>query len=537
MSATDIGRPGIGTDKRRAATVIETKEVVVMKGITQRFGDVVANDNIDFELIRGEIHALLGENGAGKSTLMNVLYGLYQPTSGQIYIRGQHEVIKSPSHAIELGIGMVHQHFMLTPPHSVIENIILGLSTGGAFLDMKSAEKKIVELSGKYGLKVNPKAKIWQLSVGEQQRVEIIKALFRDVDILILDEPTSVLTPQEVRSLFATLRSMVNQGLSIIFITHKLDEVMEATDRVTVLRGGKVVGTVKTSSTSKENLAQMMVGRPVVTRFEKSPVAATDNVLEVKSVRAINDRGLVALKDISFNIRRGEILGVAGVDGNGQGELAEVLTGLRKVVGGKIMLEGKDITNRSTREIRDAGVAYTPSDRMHTGTILEYSLAENLVLDKFSSTPFSKGLFLNRSEIGKYAEKLISDFNVRTPGVHIPIKQLSGGNLQKVVLARELSGNPKMIIVHNPTNGLDLGAIEYVHNLLIKKREEGVTILLISTELEEIFALSDRVAVLYEGEIMGIVSGETVNIDQLGLMMGGTRLDSISSHKNLGAKN
>ena len=331
-----------------------------MKGITKKFGDLSANNNVDFELLRGEIHALLGENGAGKTTLMNVLYGLYQPTQGQIYVQGKHEIIKSPLEAIDLGIGMVHQHFMLTFPHTVTENVLLGLKTRGFFLPFDSAEKKINDLSKKYGLKVNPKAKISQISVGEQQRVEIIKALYRDVDILILDEPSSVLSPSEVNSLFATLKSMVKHGLSIIFITHKLDEVIQVSDRITVLRDGKVVGKVKTSDTNKEELANMMVGRPLITSFEKGSVNATKSVLEIKNLRAMNDRNLVALKGISFDVKGGEILGIAGVDGNGQPELAEVLMGLRKTVDGKIILDGKDITKLSTQAIRKLGVAYTP---------------------------------------------------------------------------------------------------------------------------------------------------------------------------------
>ena len=366
-------------------------KVLEMKGITKKFGDLSANNNVDFELFRGEIHGLLGENGAGKSTLMNVLYGLYQPTHGEIHVQGKREIIKSPLEAIDLGIGMVHQHFMLTQPHTVTENVLLGLKSKGFFLPFDSAEKKIMELSKKYGLQVNPKAKIWQISVGEQQRVEIIKALYRDVDILILDEPTSVLSPQEVNSLFATLKSMVKQGLSIIFITHKLDEVMQVSDRVTVLRDGKVVGNVKTSDTNKEELANMMVGRPLITSFEKGSVEATKNILEIKNVRAKNDRNLIALKDISLDVKSGEILGIAGVDGNGQSELAEVLIGMRKTLGGKITLDGKDITKLSTQAIRNLGVAYTPEDRMHVGSILEYSVSENLVLDKFRLLSFFEG--------------------------------------------------------------------------------------------------------------------------------------------------
>ena len=503
-------------------------KVLEMKGITKEFGDLSANNNVDFELFRGEIHGLLGENGAGKSTLMNVLYGLYQPTHGEIHVQGKREIIKSPLEAIDLGIGMVHQHFMLTPTHTVTENVLLGLKSKGFFLPFDSAEKKIMDLSKKYGLQVNPKAKIWQISVGEQQRVEIIKALYRDVDILILDEPTSVLSPQEVNSLFATLKSMVKQGLSIIFITHKLDEVIQVSDMVTVLRDGKVVGNVKTSDTNKEELANMMVGRPLITSFEKGSVESTKNILEIKNVRAKNDRNLIALKDISLDIKSGEILGIAGVDGNGQPELAEVLIGMRKTLGGKIILDGKDITKLSTQAIRNLGVAYTPEDRMHVGSILEYSVSENLILDKFNSSRFSKGLFMNQSEIDKYAKKLVSDFGIRTPSINVPVKQLSGGNLQKIVLARELSSNPKLIIVHNPTNGLDVGAIEYVHQTLIENRKKGAAILLISTELEEILSLSDRITVLYEGEMMGMVPRDEVDVEKLGLMMGGSKLDSNS---------
>ena len=506
------------------------ESVVSMRGITCRFDKVIANDNVNFELAKREIHALLGENGAGKTTLMSILYGLYQPEEGQVHVKGKRVAIKSPLDAIELGIAMVHQHFLLTLPHTVTENIIVGLKSknkkGRIFLDTDTAEKKIIELSKKYGLDVDPKAIVGNLSVGEQQRVEIIKALYRDIDILILDEPTSMLTPQEEKALFVTLKSMVEQGLSIIFITHKLHEVMSASTRVTVLRNGKVVGTIKTSDTSEADLAKMMVGRPVIHQVNKvggvkSAAEKMQTILEISQVSALNNSKVPVLKDLCLDLRKGEILGIAGVDGNGQSELAEVISGLRTVESGQIVMDGQTISNLSPKKIREKGLAYVPEDCLNTGLILEYSIAENLILDRWYQKPYSGKLFLKESEMKKFAQKAISDFDIRTPGINVPVKSMSGGNLQKVVLARELSRSPKVLIAHNPTRGLDIGATEYVHTQLIKQKNSGVGVLLFSLDLDEILSISDRIAVIYEGRIMAVIAREDADVDHIGMLMGG----------------
>jgi general nucleoside transport system ATP-binding protein len=503
--------------------------LVIMEGISCRFGELIANDNVNFDLRKGEIHALLGENGAGKTTLMSILYGMYQPTSGNIYVRGNHVAIKSPLHAIDLGISMVHQHFLLTSPHTVTENIIVGLKTSGRiFLDTQSAEKKILSLSNKYGLEVNPKSIVGNLSVGEQQRVEIIKALYRDVDVLILDEPTGMLTPKEEEALFVVLKSMVNQGLSIIFITHKLREVMEVSDRVTVLRNGKVIGTVKTTDTSETELARMMIGRSFVNQIsiESSANNQSDPILELKNVYALNNSNVLFIKDLSLELHKGEILGIAGVDGNGQSELAELIAGLRKMRSGQIIMDSKPIANLSPKHIREWGLAYVPEDRLHTGLILEYTIAENLVLDRWYAEPYSGKLFLKKHEMKEFAEKIISDFDIKITGLSAPVRSMSGGNLQKIVLARELSRNPKVLVVHNPTRGLDIGATEYIHRQLIKQRDNGVGVLLLSLDLDEILSISDRIGVIYEGKIVTIIEREKADVDQLGLLMGGKVAES-----------
>jgi ABC-type uncharacterized transport system ATPase subunit len=503
--------------------------LVIMKGISCRFGELMANDNVNFDLMKGEIHALLGENGAGKTTLMSILYGMYQPTSGNIYVRGNRVAIKSPLHAIDLGISMVHQHFLLTPPHTVSENIIVGLKTNRRiFLDVQNAEKKILSLSNKYGLEVDPNAIVGNLSVGEQQRVEIIKALYRDVDVLILDEPTGMLTPKEEEALFVVLKSMVNQGLSIIFITHKLREVMEVSDRVTVLRNGKVIGTVKTTDTSETELARMMIGRSFVnqTSIESSANNQSDTILELTNVYAVNNSNVLFIKDLSLELHKGEILGIAGVDGNGQSELAELIAGLRKMRSGQIIMDSKPIENISPKHIREWGLAYVPEDRLHTGLILEYTIAENLVLDRWYAEPYSGKLFLKKHEMKEFAEKMISDFDIKITGLSAPVRSMSGGNLQKIVLARELSRNPKVLVVHSPTRGLDIGATEYVHRQLIKQRDNGVGVLLLSLDLDEILSISDRIGVIYEGKIVTIVEREKADVDQLGLLMGGKVAES-----------
>lgn len=493
-----------------------------MKGITIRFGDVVANNKVDFELRKGEVHALLGENGAGKTTLMSILYGLYQPQEGELIVKGRKAAIKSPNDAMELGIAMVHQHFLLTLPHSVTENIIVGLKSNGLFLDIAGAEKRILQLSERYGLKLDPKAIVGDLAVGEQQRVEIIKALYRDADVLILDEPTSMLTPQEEKALFSTLQSMVKQGLSIIFITHKLHEVMEATNRVTVLRGGRLVGTVNTSEVSETELAKMMVGRPVIETMESGATSGKKPViLHVKDVSALNNANVMFLKKISLELRKGEILGIAGVDGNGQAELAEVIAGLRKVQSGEIIMNDRQVTNLSPRKIREWGLAYVPQDRLNTGLILEYSIAENLILDRWYTPEYSGKLFLRQQEMKRFAQKAVMDFDIKTPGVDIPVSSLSGGNLQKVLMARELARNPKVLVVHNPTRGLDIGATEYIHKQLAKQRDNGVGVLMISLDLDEILTVCDRIAVIYEGKIMAVMDRKDADVEQIGLLMGG----------------
>jgi general nucleoside transport system ATP-binding protein len=514
--------------KDRKHSEKDGEEVVLMKRITCKFGKLIANQNINFHLAKGEIHALLGENGAGKTTLMSILYGLYQPESGDIYIRGQPVDIKSPLDAIDLGIAMVHQHFLLTLPHTVTENIIVGLkSSRWIFLDTGKAEKKILELSKKYGLEVDPRAIVGNLSVGEQQRVEIIKALYREIDVLILDEPTSTLTPQEKEGLFAALRLIVKQGLSIIFITHKLREVMAVSTRVTILRNGKVIGTVNTSETSESGLAKMMMGRPVVQQVDDRGYGCgeagekTETILRIEDVTALNNSKIPSLSGLSLELRKAEIMGIAGVDGNGQSELAEVIAGLRKVEKGHIILAGRSIENLSPRKIREWGLAYVPEDLLATGLILDYTIAQNLILDRWYQKPYSGRLFLKEHEIRRFAEKAISDFDIRSAGIYSPVRTMSGGNMQKVVLAREISRKPKVLVAHNPTRGLDISAIEYIHKQLIAQKESGVGVLLLSLDLEEILSISDRIAVIYEGKIMGVFEKDLVDTDKIGLLIGG----------------
>jgi simple sugar transport system ATP-binding protein len=510
-------------EEKIARTDLEIGSTIIkMEQIVKQFPGVLANDHVDFEVRKGEIHALLGENGAGKTTLMKILYGLYQPDEGNIYVAGQKVDIRSPRDAINLGIGMVHQHFMLIPPLTVTVNIILGVkSSRGPLLDIEKGEKAIKELSEKYGLKVDPKAKIWQLSVGEQQRVEIIKALYRGAEVLILDEPTSVLTPQEVKELFSTLRSMVKEGFTIIFISHKLDEVLAVSDRITVLRDGRVISTLKSRDTNKEELAKMMVGRKVIFQLSKPPMKTGNLILKIENLQALNDKGLVALKEVSFSVYGGEILGIAGVAGNGQTELAEVLYGLRKATKGKVFINGLDMTNHSPKELIKHKVSHIPADRIGMGLLMDFTLTENLILERHSMSPFSNGLLLKQKEIDQYAEKLISDFDVRTPSKDVLAKKLSGGNLQKLLLARELSRTPQLLIAVDPTRGLDVGATEYIHLKLIEQRNKGTAILLISTDLDEVLSLSDRIAVIYEGKITGPFPIEKVSIEEIGLLMGG----------------
>jgi len=499
--------------------------IIEMRGITKRFPGVLANDHIDFDLRAGEIHALLGENGAGKTTLMNILYGLYSPDEGTILVQDKPVTIKSPRDAIELGIGMVHQHFMLIPTMTVTENIILGLkSPREPLLELHQAEKHVAELSEMYKLKVNPNARIEQLSMGERQRVEILKALYRKVRVLILDEPTSVLTPQETEDLFKTLRSMVKQGLTIVFITHKLREAIRISDRVTVLRRGKVVARKDTKMTNTVELAKLMVGREVFTDIEKEGTKKGKTALEIKNLSAMGDKGLLALKNVSLSIHEGEILGIAGVSGNGQRELAEVITGMRKAIEGKVYIFGNDVTNLPPKKIIEHGVGHIPEDRLGIGVIPDFSIAENFMLEIRSTPLFVKRrYFLNRDKIRKYAERLIKEYDIAIPSIDAPAKNLSGGNLQRLILAKVLSRNPKVLIAAHPTSGLDVAGTEFIHKKLLEQREKGVAILLISEDLNEIMSLSDRIAVIYEGRIVGIVPASKAKIQEIGLMMTGVK--------------
>jgi len=495
-----------------------------MQGIVKRFPGVLANDHVDFDVCSGEVHALLGENGAGKSTLMRQLYGLYKPDEGQILVNGEEKHFNSPLDAINAGIGMIHQHFMLVPNLTVVENIALGLkSSRGPVLDLDRVEKRVQDLSDQYGLKVDTRAYVWQLAVGEQQRVEILKMLYRGAKILILDEPTAVLTPQEVDELFATLRQMTAEGKTIIFISHKLEEVMAISDRITVLRGGKFVATVRKEETSARELAKMMVGREVLLRVEKEERDPGEVVLDVAGLSADNDKGLHALKDVSFSIRAGEILGVAGVAGNGQRELAEAITGLRKTTAGSVTVLECDVTNCSPRKIIGEKVGHIPEDRLGVGLVPNLPVSDNVIMKSYKKRPISSGPFLNRSAIASFASKLTERFRIATPSVQTPVRLLSGGNLQKTLLAREISISPRLMVAMHPTRGLDIGATEAVQKLLLEQRGEGAALLLISEDLEEILELSDRVMVLYEGEVQGIVDARNADVESIGLMMAGVK--------------
>jgi simple sugar transport system ATP-binding protein len=493
-----------------------------MKGIVKRFPGVVANDHVDFELRAGEVHGLLGENGAGKTTLMNVLYGIHRPDEGEIYIRGEKVSIGSPREAINLGIGMVHQHFKLVEPHTVLENVLLGLKEPAFILNLKNAADKVLEISKRYELPIDPRARIWQLSMGERQRVEILKALYRGANILILDEPTSVLTPPETKELFRFIAQMAREARSVVFITHKLDEVMAASDRVTVLRAGRNVDTLPQDQLEKTKLASMMVGREVLFTLSKSPVVAGELVLELNQVTVMGDKGLPAVKNLTLTIRKGEILGVAGIAGNGQRELTEAITGMRPILSGQVRLSDKEIDRESISRRIEEGIAYIPEDRVRVAAPQGLTVAQDLVLRRYREKPFSNGAFLNQHEIEENAETLIREFRIMVSGKDATARTLSGGNLQKLILARELSGKPKLIIAVYPTRGLDVGATEYVRSLLLKQREEGVATLMISEDLDEILSLSDRIAVMYDGEIVGTFPASAANVEEIGLMMGGS---------------
>lgn len=496
--------------------------VVEMRGITKRFPGIVANDNINLVVKKGEIHALLGENGAGKSTLMNILFGLYQPDEGEILINGKPVNITSPNVANDLGIGMVHQHFMLVETFTVTENIVLGNEPkNGLKIDIRRAEKEVEELSRKYGLKVDPTAKIADISVGMQQRVEILKTLYRGADILIFDEPTAVLTPQEIQELIEIMHNLVKEGKTIILITHKLKEIMAVCDAVTIIRRGKVIDSVAVKDTNPDELAAKMVGREVTFKVDKKPPQPKEVILSVENVTAMGNRGVNALNGISFEVRAGEILGIAGVDGNGQSELIEVLTGLRKASGGRVLLKGQDITNRLPREISESGLSHIPEDRHKRGLVLDFTMSENMVLETYFHPRFNKNGFLDYAAIDKHASKLIEEFDVRTPSIHTKARALSGGNQQKAIIAREVDKDPDLLIAAQPTRGLDVGAIEFIHKRLVEQRDKGKAVLLISLELDEVINVSDRIAVIYEGQIVGIVDAKSTTEQELGLMMSG----------------
>ena len=494
---------------------------IEMRDIVKRFPGVLANDHVNFDVNAGEVHALLGENGAGKSTLVRQLYGLYRPAEGEILIDGTPVVFRSPADAIHAGIGMIHQHFMLVPTLTVAENVALGLrSSRGLRLDLDVVASRISELSRTYGLKVDPSAYVWQLAVGEQQRVEIIKALYRGASLIILDEPTAVLTPQEVDDLFVTLRRMAGEGHALTFISHKLHEVMAISDRVTALRDGRMAGTRPTAGVTKEELAHMMVGR-AVRSLAPQPMRSLDVRLRIHDVRAMGDRGTEALRGVSLDLCGGQIVGLAGVSGNGQRELAQCLAGLRTVTGGEIEIEGRDMTGSSLDERIGAGLAYVPEERMRDGAIREFSVQENVFLHEHADPRFTHGIFLDFGAMKAHAGDLVTRFSIKTPSLDTPLKNLSGGNIQKLILARELSRRPRILIAAQPTRGVDIGATEYIHERLLEQRDAGTAILLISEDLDEIQELSDVIAVMYEGRIVGTVPRATASPETLGLLMAG----------------
>ncbi|MDO9545974.1 MAG: ABC transporter ATP-binding protein [Pelolinea sp.] len=497
-------------------------DLMEMRGITKRFPGVLANDNVDFDVRSSEVHALLGENGAGKSTLMKILYGMYQQNEGNIFINGKRVDISSPTDAIKLGIGMIHQHFMLVPTLTVAENVALGLpSSRGPLTDLDRVSKRILDLADTYGLRIEPDAYIWQLSVGQQQRVEIIKALYRGAALLILDEPTAVLTPQEVDELFAIMHQVVEDGYALIFISHKLHEVVEISNRVTVLRNGQKIGTRPTSKITKKTLAKWMVGRDIEFITSTDHVVMGEIRLKLENVSCESDRGTQGLRDVSLEVHSGETLGIAGVSGNGQRELAEVMAGLRRSTAGWVYLEGEDVTGFAAGELIERMLSYIPEERMRDGMIKNFTIAENMILREHHKSHFSQHGFLKLKDIAVHTDKLIDRFQVKTPSQKTLAKSLSGGNIQKIVLAREISRNPRTIVAAQPTRGLDIGATEYVREQLIIQRNNGAAVLLISEDLDEILALSDRIAVIYEGKIMDILSREEATKQKLGLLMAG----------------
>ncbi|MFN3741794.1 MAG: ABC transporter ATP-binding protein [Anaerolineales bacterium] len=508
------------------AAAAGTEEFVLeARSITKQFPGVLANDRVDFTLRKGEIHALLGENGAGKTTLMNILYGLYHPDDGQIFVNGRLVHIHSPKDSIALGIGMVHQHFMLIPVFTVAENVMLGMeSTRFTVLDRRSVAEHVRQISHRYKLAIDPYAIVGDLPVGVQQRIEIVKTLYRNAQILILDEPTAVLTPQETEELFSIMRELKERGVSIIFITHKLKEVLAIADRITVMRGGRVVGTTTPAETDEHKLAAMMVGREVILTVEKKPAQPAEEVLRVEDLHVRDWRGLDVVRGVSFSVRAGEILGIAGVQGNGQTELVEALTGLRLYHRGRVWLNGMDVTHKPVRMITEQGVAHIPEDRQRHGLVLPYTVADNLILNSYYRAPFARRWVLQHAMIEAFAQRLMGDFDVRAPSPFVAVSTLSGGNQQKVIVARELSHpNVKLVIANQPTRGLDVGSIEYIHRQIVEMRDRGIAVLLVSAELDEIMALSDRIAVMYRGQIVVTLEAAKATRQQLGLWMAGVQ--------------
>ena len=493
-----------------------------MRGITKRFPGVLANDSVDFDVQAGEIHALLGENGAGKSTLMKILFGLYGPDDGEIFLNGERSRVRSPASAIASGIGMIHQHFMLVPTLTVTENVTLGLpSKRQGRPDLAGVRARIVELSEGYGLNVNPDAYIWQLAVGERQRVEIIKALLREARLLVLDEPTAVLTPGEVEDLFVTLRRMANDGRGLVFISHKLHEVLALADRITVLRDGSVVGTTVPADTDREGLANMMVGRPVKLAPDMADTAERGVRLRIRGLTVAGDRGTDAVKELDLDVRGGRIVGIAGVSGNGQRELAEAISGLRPVTEGTVSIDGVDVTGAEPKRVRQAGLAFVPEERMRDGAIGSFTVSENLMLLSHAEPEFSRRGVLRTNVIRSHGESLVEEYAVKTPDLSTATNSLSGGNIQKLILARELHGQPPVLLAAQPTRGVDIGAAEYIHERLVAQREQGTAILVISEDLDEVLALSDDVAVMYEGRVVAVVPRSECTVNGLGLLMVG----------------
>ena len=502
----------------------KTPPMLQMKGITKRFPGVLANDRVDFHVHAGEVHTLLGENGAGKSTLMKILYGLYRQDEGEILLHGKPVELISPAHAISHGIGMIHQHFMLVPTLTVAENVALGLKSKRGFLtDLKTVSEKIMELSETFGLHVHPYDYIWQLSVGERQRVEIIKALYRDAAILILDEPTAVLTPSEVEDVFAIFRRLADDGRGLVFISHKLQEVLDLSDQITVLRHGRVTGDTTPAESDRHDLAQMMVGREVKLAPDKVPVQTGSSLLIIKDLFVRGDRGTHAVKGVDLEVKAGEILGIAGISGNGQPELAEAIAGLRTPDAGSILINGRETTSFTPDQIRQAGLSYVPEERMKDGVVGQFDVKENMILLNHSEPPYCKNGFLNFKHIRKHSEELVKEYTVKTPSIDTTTKNLSGGNIQKLIMARELSAEPKVLLASQPTRGVDIGAAEYIHEQIAGQRERGTASVVISEDLDEVMALSDRIAVMFEGKIMGIVKQENATRNSIGLMMTGER--------------